>query len=112
MARLMRVCCAGIAPESIAQVYASKRLEAEGQLQMLYHTRPAYALGHLSMLMRLMYSANAWSHQTAALLMPVWIAVPVIQIIFGVFPFDPNRSDQHAVAVNIAFAKGRMACSA
>lgn len=108
----MWVCFAGIAPESIAQVYASKRLEAQGQLQMLYHTRPAYALGHLSMLMRLMYSANAWSNQTAALLMPVWIAVPVIQIIFGVFPFDPNRSEQHAVAVNTVFAQGCCVCSA
>ncbi|KAL0033640.1 hypothetical protein WJX79_009306 [Trebouxia sp. C0005] len=81
----------GIAPESIAQLYASKRMEAQGQFQMYYHTRPAYALGHLSMKMRLLYGAHAWTNQVVALMMPVWVAVPIIQVIFGVFPFDPNR---------------------
>ncbi len=85
---------AGIAPESIAQLYASKRMEAQGQFQMYYHTRPAYALGHLSMKMRLLYGAHAWTNQVVALMMPIWVAVPIIQIIFGVFPFDPNRSDK------------------
>ena len=85
---------AGIAPESIAQLYASKRMEAQGQFQMYYHTRPAYALGHLSMKMRLLYGAHAWTNQVVALMMPVWVAVPIIQVIFGVFPFDPNRSDK------------------
>ena len=68
-------------------------MEAQGQFQMFYHTRPAYALGHLSMKMRLLYGAHAWTNQVVALMMPVWVAVPIIQIIFGVFPFDPNRSD-------------------
>lgn len=85
---------AGIAPESIAQLYASKRMEAQGQFQMYYHTRPAYALGHLSMKMRLLYGAHAWTNQVVALMMPIWVAVPIIQIIFGVFPFNPNRSDK------------------
>ncbi len=85
---------AGVAPESIAQLYASKRMEAQGQFQMYYHTRPAYALGHLSMKMRLLYGAHAWTNQVVALMMPIWVAVPIIQIIFGVFPFDPNRSDK------------------
>lgn len=82
---------AGIAPESIAQLYAAKRAEAQGQFQMYYHTRPAYALGSLSFVMRMLYSAHAWSNQMVALLMPVWIAVPIIQVIFNVFPFNPNR---------------------
>ena len=82
---------AGIAPESIAQLYAAKRVEAQGHFQVYYHTRPAYALGSLSLVMRMLYSAHAWSNQMVALLMPVWIAVPIIQIIFNVFPFNPNR---------------------
>ncbi|KAL3162306.1 hypothetical protein ABBQ32_009993 [Trebouxia sp. C0010 RCD-2024] len=81
----------GIAPESIAQLYAAKRAEAQGHFQMYYHTRPAYALGELSIVMRLLYNAHAWSNQMVALLMPVWIGVPIIQIIFNVFPFNPNR---------------------
>ena len=82
---------AGIAPDSIAAVYASKRSEAAGQFQLYYHTRPAYALGHLSLLMRLLYGAHAWSNQVVAFMVPIWMAVPIIQVIFDVFPFNPNR---------------------
>ena len=93
-------------------------MEAQGQFQMYYHTRPAHALGHLSMMMQLLYGAHAWSNQVVALLMPVWVAVPIIQIIFGVFPFDPNRSDelccspvQHAACRGRTIAHGHEHCS-
>ena len=87
----MRACCAGLAPDTFASVYAAKQREAKGLFQVYYHNRPAYALRHLSMVVWLLYSAQAWSNQWAAVLMPVWLAVPLVQIIFNVFPLIPNR---------------------
>lgn len=72
-------------------MYAAKQAEAQGLFQVYYHHRPAHALRQLSLVMWLLYSAQAWCHQWAAVVMPVWLAVPLVQIIFNVFPFDPNR---------------------
>lgn len=82
---------AGLAPDTIARVYHAKQQEAQGLFQVFYHARPAHALRHLSLVIWLLYSAQAFSNQWAALLMPVWLAVPLVQVIFDVFPFNPNR---------------------
>ena len=68
---------------------------------MYYHTRPAHAEGHMSLVMRLLYHSHARSNQVVALLMPVWILVPIIQIIFNVFPFYPNRWAQLSVQLEL-----------
>lgn len=39
---------------------------------------------------RVLYNTLALQHLVGALILPLWIGIPVVQILFAVFPWDVN----------------------
>ncbi|KAK9805406.1 hypothetical protein WJX73_001936 [Symbiochloris irregularis] len=80
----------GIAPSSCAGVYGAKTGWVREHMQALVRTRPAF-LGHLKLSSKMIYHSTAVAEVTSALTTFLWIGIPLIRILFNVFPFTPNR---------------------
>ncbi|KAK9842240.1 hypothetical protein WJX81_002174 [Elliptochloris bilobata] len=84
------VLATGHAPRSVPGVYAANEAEALGRFQVQLQARPA-VFGRLPLVHKLLHHSLAWSHEVSAVTTLLFVAVPMVQVIFGFFPFAPNR---------------------
>lgn len=76
----------GLAPEDLNSMLTQRLRWAQGTIQVMFRENP-FAQKGLSIAQRLMYAATMWSYLSGFAAV-VYIAAPIIYLIFGILPVD------------------------
>lgn len=88
------ICCtpAGIAPSKTSDIYSAKQRHAHGRFQMWFvRYHGGVHIDRVGRWLRAMYSALAVRMALAAILVPIFLIVPAIRILFNIWPIIINR---------------------